>query len=95
LRNYEELEEKGVRVLLGRVVHDAFDGSPASLMASAGLDYERILIPPLRERSDDIEALAVHFIRERCEQTGKELSKISPEAMKVLRAYDWPRNVMS
>jgi DNA-binding NtrC family response regulator len=86
--------EHSVRVLLGRVLQGTFDHSTAGIDgAGAGLDYERILIPPLRERPDDIEALAGHFIRERCEQTGKELRKISPEAMKTLRAYDWPRNV--
>jgi DNA-binding NtrC family response regulator len=86
--------EKSVRVLLGRVVHGPFDRSTASVdVATARLDYERILIPPLRERPDDIETLAVHFNRECCEQAGKELRKISPEAMKALRAYDWPRNV--
>jgi two-component system response regulator AtoC len=37
--------------------------------------------------------LAEHFIRERCSQMGKELREISPEAMKVLRRYDWPQNV--
>jgi len=86
--------ERPVRVLLGRVVQSGFCRSTATdNAASTGLDYERIQIPPLRERPDDIEALAVHFIRERCEQAGKELRKISPEAMKALRAYDWPRNV--
>lgn len=79
---------KGVRVLLGQVVSaDTADG------LSAGLDYERILIPPLRKRPEDIEALAAHFIRERCEQMGKEIRTITPEAMKALLAYDWPRNV--
>ena len=91
-RNHEG--EKSVRVLLGRAVQCAFDRSTATAnSASAGLDYERILIPPLRERPDDIEALAVHFIRESCERSGKELRKISPEAMKALRTYDWPLNV--
>lgn len=86
--------ERPVRILLGRVVQAGFGRSTATVnAASTGLEYERIQIPPLRSRPDDIEALAVHFIRERCEQAGKELRKISPEAMKALRAYDWPRNV--
>ena len=83
-----------VRILVGRVVQAGLGRWTANASAaSTGLDYERIQIPPLRERTDDIEALALHFIRERCEQTGKELRKISPEAMKALRDYDWPRNV--
>jgi len=84
----------GVRVLLGQIVSGKSDGLGAtSDDVSAGLDYERILIPPLRERPDDIEALSMHFIRERCEQTGKELRTVTPEAMNALRAYDWPCNV--
>ena len=86
--------DRPVRILLGRVVQSGF-GRPSAPVnsASIGLDYQRIQIPPLRERPDDIEALAVHFIKEHCEQTGRELRKISPDAMKALRAYDWPRNV--
>lgn len=90
--NYEG--EESVRILLGWGIQSGFCRSSASVNSgSAGLDYERIQIPPLRERPDDIEALAEHFIRERCAQTWKELREISPEAMKVLRRYDWPQNV--
>lgn len=78
--------ERPVRILLGRLTADVS-------AATAGLDYETIQISPLRSRPDDIEALALHFIRERCEQTGRELRRVSPEAMKALRDYDWPRNV--
>lgn len=89
--NYEA--EESVRILLGWDIQSGFCRSSASLNSGTGLDYERIQIPPLRERPEDIEALAEHFIRERCAQTGKELREISPEAMRVLRRYDWPQNV--
>ena len=86
--------EGSVRVLFGRVVQSASDKPTVTGDAAiAALGYERIFIPPLRERVDDIEPLAVQFIRERCEQSGKELRRISPEAMKAMRAYDWPQNV--
>jgi len=81
------------RILLGRVVHTAMGRPTEMTIARGGLGYERIQIPPLRERPDDIEALALHFIQKRCEETGKELRRISPEAMKALRDYDWPCNV--
>jgi len=86
--------ERQLRILLGRVVPSR-SGRPTQAIDAEGvdLDYERIQIPPLRERPDDIEALASHFIRVRCEQAGKELRRISPEAVMALRAYDWPRNV--
>jgi DNA-binding NtrC family response regulator len=90
--NYER--EESVRILLGWGIESGSCRSSASVnSASTGLDYDRIQIPPLRERPEDIEALAAHFISERCEQTGKELREISPEAMRVLRRYDWPQNV--
>jgi len=86
--------ERSVRILLGLSIQSGFCRSSASVNSgSTGLNYDRIQIPPLRERPDDIEALAEHFIRERCGQTGKELREISPEAMRVLRRYDWPHNV--
>jgi DNA-binding NtrC family response regulator len=89
--NYEG--ERSVRILLGWGIQSGFCRSSASVNSGTGLDCERIQIPPLRERPDDIGALAEHFIRERCGQMGKELREISPEAMKVLRRYDWPQNV--
>lgn len=85
---------RGVRILLGQVVHGGSERvAPTFGDPSSGLDYERIQIPPLRERPEDIEPLTAHFIREHCEQTGKELRHVTPEAMKALRAYDWPHNV--
>ena len=93
-RRIEYEGERPARILFGRVVNSGFGWSTETINAARdGLEYERIQIPPLRSRPDDIEALAVHFIRERCEQTGKKLRRISPEAMKALREYDWPRNV--
>ena len=81
--------DEDVRILLGLVVPSGFGSSTRGV----DLDYERIQIPPLRERPDDIEALAAHFIRVDCEQAGKELRRLSPEAIRALRGYDWPRNV--
>ena len=91
LAGHHRMNSEGVgtvRILLGRVV-------PAGIgsTSSTDLDYERIQIPPLRDRPEDIEALAAHFIRVRCEQSGKELRRLSPEAVRALRGYDWPRNV--
>ncbi len=90
--NYEG--EESVRILLGWGTQSEFRRSSASVNSgSTRFDYDRIHIPPLRERPEDIEALAAHFISERCKQTGKELREISPAAMRVLRRYDWPQNV--
>jgi len=52
-----------------------------------------IVIPPLRERRDDIPALAFHFLRVFNEELGKKVTEFSEGAMGVLMNYDWPGNV--
>jgi len=49
--------------------------------------------PPLRTRRSDIPLLANHFLERFARQMDKRISRISPEAMKALEAYDWPGNV--
>lgn len=50
-------------------------------------------IPPLRERKDDIPALARHFLGEKARQLGKRIEGFSREAEALLLAHDWPGNV--
>ncbi|OHB80476.1 MAG: Fis family transcriptional regulator [Planctomycetes bacterium RBG_16_64_12] len=52
-----------------------------------------ILVPPLRKRRDDIPALVRHFLKKFREETGCEVSEISPDALSLLVDYDWPGNV--
>ncbi len=52
-----------------------------------------IPLPPLRERKGDIPLLVHHFLRRFNERHGKAVEGISPEAMRVLMACDWPGNV--
>ncbi len=49
-------------------------------------------VPPLRERRDDIALLALHFLQQAIEETGKQV-KLSESALKILREYDWTGNV--
>jgi DNA-binding NtrC family response regulator len=53
----------------------------------------QIQIPPLRDRKDDIEPLAAHFLSKFSQETIKKVDHVSGEAMALLRAYDWPGNV--
>jgi transcriptional regulator with PAS, ATPase and Fis domain len=57
------------------------------------LDGIVITIPPLRERRDDIPALAHHFRKLYSRRFGREVSGISPAAMEILLSYAWPGNV--
>ena len=50
-------------------------------------------IPPLRERKEDIPALANYFLKKHSEKNRKHMKRIAQEAMDKLVAYDWPGNV--
>ena len=53
----------------------------------------RIVLPPLRERKEDIPVLAEHFLASLQAEAGKTLEGISAEAAELLMAYDWPGNI--
>src|SRR4029077_7284412 len=52
-----------------------------------------ITLPPLRERREDIQLLAEHFVAKYTEQMEKEITGISHEAMELLINHDWPGNI--
>src|SRR5207245_980141 len=52
-----------------------------------------ILVPPLRDRREDIPLLARHFLEGFRKTMEKPIEGISPEAMTHLESYDWPGNV--
>ena len=52
-----------------------------------------IVLPPLRERREDIPLLAGHFLRKHSEHFGKSIGSISAAALGVLLQYNWPGNV--
>ncbi len=57
------------------------------------LDVFTILIPPLRERIEDIPLLAYYFLKKFSVSMNKKKDLISPEAMDFLVKYKWPGNV--
>lgn len=52
-----------------------------------------IMVPPLSQRIEDIEKLADHFIVRFASEEGKKISSIDPNALQLLKSYDWPGNV--
>ena len=52
-----------------------------------------IVLPPLRERREDVRVLAEHFVRQLEEQNNWKLRKLSPDAIAELERYAWPGNV--
>jgi len=57
------------------------------------LDVFPIVMPPLRDRKQDIPALVSHFIARYARNAGKHVESISQKAMQELMAYSWPGNV--
>ena len=57
------------------------------------LSATAILVPPLRERREAIEALAIHFTEHYNRLFGKQIRLLSRRAVAALAAYDWPGNV--
>jgi DNA-binding NtrC family response regulator/PAS domain-containing protein len=60
--------------------------------------YYRLLVipvevPALRQRREDIPALATHFVRVLARQFGRRVHRISEATMRQLIAYDWPGNI--
>lgn len=52
-----------------------------------------IRMPSLRSRLDDIAALVEHFLKRQSAATGRPMPGVTPEALEVLMAYDWPGNI--
>lgn len=57
------------------------------------LNVARLELPPLRERGDDIMLLATAFVKEFNKKFGKKVSGFTPEAVNILRNYQWKGNI--
>jgi DNA-binding NtrC family response regulator len=52
-----------------------------------------IKLPPLRERGEDIDALARFLLEKACRRLNRAPLQFAPEALAAIRAHDWPGNV--
>ena len=52
-----------------------------------------IIVPPLRERPDDLLPLAEHFLEKFARSHRKGIRRLSPQAIELLMSYHWPGNV--
>ena len=52
-----------------------------------------VVLPPLRERREDIPLLANHFLKKHAERLGKSISGFSSATLRMLLRYDWPGNI--
>jgi DNA-binding NtrC family response regulator len=52
-----------------------------------------ILVPPLRNRREDIPELALHFLAQYAQRCNRPAAQIDDDAMTHLKGYDWPGNI--
>ncbi|HJV66918.1 MAG TPA: sigma-54 dependent transcriptional regulator [Geomonas sp.] len=57
------------------------------------LNVISIQLPPLRDRREDVQPLAEHFLKKSSLRMQKRVTSISPEALRLLNDYDWPGNI--
>jgi DNA-binding NtrC family response regulator len=57
------------------------------------LNVVNIHLPPLRERRQDLPLLVSHFIRQNNAKFGTSVKGLTPEAMQLVYAFDWPGNI--
>ena len=57
------------------------------------LNVVHITVPPLRDRREDIEHLARHFLEKYCVQMNKKLDGLPDDVLMALRTYEWEGNV--
>ncbi|MFH7320432.1 sigma-54-dependent transcriptional regulator [Desulfurivibrio sp. D14AmB] len=57
------------------------------------LNVFSLQLPPLRERPEDIQALAGHFLRRAAVRSGHPVRELTPDALAALGKYEWPGNV--
>ncbi len=57
------------------------------------INVVKLVLPPLRERKEDIPLLIDHFVRKYNRLNGKDIQGLSPEAFPMLMAYDFPGNI--
>jgi two-component system response regulator HydG len=99
-REYQPVGSEATHATDARVI--AATHRPLETMIESGLFRQdlyyrlrvvEIVIPPLRERADDVPLLARHFLERASATMAMHNATISPDAMRVLQAYAWPGNV--
>ena len=57
------------------------------------LNVLRVVLPPLRERYDEIESLATVYLEQFAQESDSRVVGFSRQAMRVIKSYDWPGNI--
>jgi eukaryotic-like serine/threonine-protein kinase len=82
-----------VRVMAS-TTHDLRQPPPGAFLPLFQLlAANRVTVPPLAERREDIPTLVDHFVRRHARRLGKVIDEVSPESMRRLETYAWPGNI--
>ncbi len=57
------------------------------------LNVINLTVPPLRERTGDVQLLAVHFLKDYAKKNNRDVKGFTPEAVEKMAGYHWPGNV--
>jgi two-component system response regulator HydG len=97
IRRLGDSSERPVDVRIVAATHRNVEGMVADESFREDLWYRLnvavVRIPPLRERKEDIEFLASHFLRERASPRGRQIIGFTNAAILAMEAYDWPGNI--
>jgi formate hydrogenlyase transcriptional activator len=99
-REFERLgstRTKRVNVRVVAATHRDLEGMILEKQFRSDLYYRLnvvpIVLPPLRERPEDIPLLVQHFVQRFARKTGKALDMVPSRTMEILRHYPWPGNI--
>jgi two-component system response regulator AtoC len=56
------------------------------------LNVIHVRVPPLRERQEDLSRLIQYFVKQYATKHGRKVARVSPAALKLLQAYEYPGN---
>jgi two-component system response regulator HydG len=97
IRRLGDSSEQPVDARVVAATHRDIEGMVANESFREDLWYRLnvavVRIPPLRERSEDIELLASHFLRECAPTRGRQIIGFTTAAISAMGAYDWPGNI--
>jgi DNA-binding NtrC family response regulator/putative methionine-R-sulfoxide reductase with GAF domain len=80
--------------LIASTTHDLREPPPGGFLPLFQLlAANRIVVPALVDRKEDIPTLVDHFVRRHARRLGKVIAEVSPDSMGRLEAYTWPGNI--
>ncbi len=80
--------------LIASTTHDVREPPPGAFLPLFQLfAANRIVVPRLIDRREDIPELVDHFVRRHARRLGKVIDGVSPDSMRRLEAYAWPGNI--